>query len=95
MIDKSCFLLLLLLCCIITIPPRKIFGYFNVFDFIAPPKPAKKEVPEIIAQTTTSVQIQFKKGMFSDENGQVWYKCPVFKIYRLIFFVSSSFLFFF
>jgi len=37
----------------------------------APPKPTKKEVPEIISQTTSSVQIQFKKGMFSDENGQV------------------------
>ena len=36
-----------------------------------PPKPTKKEIPEAIAKTTSSVKIQFKKSFFSDEYGQV------------------------
>lgn len=41
------------------------------FLFSAPPKPSKKEVPEVLGKTTTTVNIQFKKGLFSDEYGQV------------------------
>ncbi len=40
---------------------------------LAPPKPSKKDVPEVLAKTTTSVKLQFKKGLFSDENGQVYH----------------------
>jgi len=42
-----------------------------VFIFKAPPKPTKKEIPEILGKTTTTVSLQYKKGLFSDENGQV------------------------
>lgn len=37
----------------------------------APPKPSKKEIPEVLTKTTSSVKVQFKKNLFSDENGQV------------------------
>ncbi|KAI9561811.1 hypothetical protein GHT06_012772 [Daphnia sinensis] len=43
----------------------------QVMPIWAPPKPGKKDVPEILAKTTTTVKLQFKKGLFSDENGQV------------------------
>jgi hypothetical protein len=44
---------------------------FSYLGLLAPPKPGKKDVPEVLAKTTTSVKLQFKKGLFSDENGQV------------------------
>lgn len=44
---------------------------FTCIFILAPPKPSKKELPEILAKTTSTVKMQFKKNLFSDENGQV------------------------
>lgn len=37
----------------------------------APPRPLKKDLPEVMAKTATSVKLQFKKSFFSDDHGQV------------------------
>lgn len=69
---------------------REINSRNSIVGFIpvAPPKPSKKEVPEILGKTTTSVKLQFKKGLFSDENGQVVYRqSPLHFTSQLIYFI--------
>ena len=77
--------------CLSGVRNHRIIGFvwksiiqFSYLVRLAPPKPGKKEVPEVLTKTTTSVKLQFKKGLFSDENGQVCHSAYFFTIELLI-----------